>query len=78
MLKFKNNLMIKPGSTFIKTRNFLNLSLHRVLGKNNLGIILGSKSKNFKNFEARQKIMYSYKKVCKSMGLRFAYMMHNL
>ena len=46
-----------------------------MLGKNNLGIILGSKSKNF---EARQKIMYSYKKVRKSMGLRFAYMMHNL
>ena len=35
-----------------------------MLGKNNLRIILGSKSEIFTNIEAWQKIRYSYKKVC--------------
>ena len=41
----------------------LKANSHLVLGKNNLRIILGLKSKNFKNIEARQKITYSYKTV---------------
>ena len=46
----------------------LKANLHHVLGKNNLRIILVSKSKIFKNIEAWQKIRYSYeKKVCRRL-----------
>ena len=43
----------------------LKVNLHLVLGKNNLRIILGSKSKTFKNIKARKKIGILIKKcVC--------------
>ena len=32
--------------------------------KSNLGTVLGSKTEDFKNFDAQLKIRYSYKKVC--------------
>ena len=42
----------------------LRADLHPVSLKNNLRIILGSKSENFKNIEGQGKIRYAYKKVC--------------
>ena len=51
---------IKKGLIFFFD---LKVSLHLVLAKYNLRIMLGSKSKIFKNIEARQKVGYSYKKM---------------
>ena len=45
----------------------LKVNLDLVSIKNNLRIILGTKSKIFKNIKDRQKIKYSYKKVCRAI-----------
>ena len=45
----------------------LQMDLHFVSLKNNLTIILSSRSENFKNIKAQLKVRYSYKKsVCSS------------
>ena len=61
LLKFMMKQHIKKDLLFFLD---LKVNLHFVLDKNKLRIILGSKSKIFENIEVRQKIRYSYKKLC--------------